>query len=344
MKKKAGVIFGRCARVLAFLLIFAYLFSGFDRILCRKEIDGWWNVTAKIDGFYNSPKNEYDVMYFGSSNTYCCFNPLVVWKETGVKSYVFATQQQPTWATYHYIKEALKTQDLKLAVVDVLMFSKDDEYYDDGVNYTFCDNLPLSKNKLELICASVPKGGRFSLACRFVKYHTRWSELEKKDFEYNRRKMSDYSKGFYLLDAKSNEAKANDLRGVTEEKPICEKNLYYLNKIIELCKTEGVELMLVKTPSNATKEEKMYYNTVERIAKEQGVSFVDYNMRYDEIGFYFENDFFDKSHLNVYGAERFTKYFVKNTEYFKDKTLNDSDWAGEWEEYSEKYLKKVLTN
>ncbi len=333
MKKRTELYFKRGAGIIAFLLIFLCLFSFADRILSRKETEGWWNVTAKIDGFYNSPENEYDVMYFGSSNTYCSFNPLVIWEETGVKSYVFATQQQPVWATYHYMVDALKTQDLDLAVVDILMFSKNEEYYDDGVNYTFCDNMPFSKNKLELIKASAPEGERFSLACRFMKYHSRWNELKESDFSYNKKEMNDYSKGFYVLPTCYDKAEAQDLSGVFEEVPLTEKNLNYLKKIIALCKENDVELMLVKTPSNATAEEKKYYNTVERVAKENGVTFVDYNMHYDEICLDFETDFFDDSHLNVNGAEKFSKHFVENTEYFAEKVRNDKDWQAEWEKY-----------
>lgn len=333
MKKKTVIYAKRTVGMIAFLLVFACLFSLADKILCRKETEGWWNVTAKIEGFYNSPEDEYDVMYFGSSNTYCSFNPLVVWEKTGVKSYVFATQQQPVWATYHYMVDAMKTQNLKLCVVDVLMFSKAEEYYDDGVNYTFCDNMPFSKNKLELIRASVPEGERFSLACRFMKYHSRWNELTETDFTYDKKDMFDYSKGFYMLTSRFDGASAENLAHITEENLPTEKNLTYLNKIIELCQENDIELMLVKTPSNATIEEKKYYNTVERIAKERGVTFVDYNMCYDEIGLDLEKDFFDASHLNAWGAEKFTEYFVENTGYFNGKTRVDSDWQCEWEEY-----------
>ena len=61
------------------------------------------------------------------------------------------------------------------------------EYYDDGVNYRFLDNMPFSKNKLSLINASAPADERFSLARRFVKYHSRWNELRKTDFTYNKK-------------------------------------------------------------------------------------------------------------------------------------------------------------
>lgn len=323
----------RIIAVTVFLAVFFTLFSLCDRILLRKETEGWWNVTAKIDGFYNSPKNEYDVMFFGSSNAYCSFNPLVIWEKTGVKSYVFATQQQPIWATYYYMKDAFKRQSPDLAVLDILMLSKNDEYYDDGVNYTFCDNMPFSIDKVRLAYASAPKGERLGLLLRFLKYHTRWSELEKEDFEYRKGNMSDYSKGFYVLTSKTDKAVHTDLENVTDTLPITEKNREYLEKIIKLCQDKNVRLMMVKAPSNSTEEDKKYYNEAEKIAKENGIEFVDYNMLYDEIGLDMREDFFDERHLNIYGAEKFSGYFVGNCDYFDGKVRNDSDWQEEYDRY-----------
>ena len=323
----------KIAAVAIFLTVFVMLFSLCDRILSRKETEGWWNVTAKIDGFYSSPKNEYDVIFFGSSNTYCSFNPLVIWEKTGVKSYVFATQQQPVWATYYYMKDAFKRQSPDIAVMDVLMLSKNDEYYDDGVNYTFCDNMPFSIDKVRLARVSAPKGERLGLVIRLLKYHTRWNELTKEDFEYRKKNMSDYSKGFYMLTSKTDKAVHYDLEGVTETESLSEKNREYLDKIISLCKEKNVRLMLVKAPSNSTGEEKRYYNEVEKIAVEQGVEFIDYNMCYDEIGLDMAKDFFDERHLNIYGAEKFTDFFVRTTGYFDGKKRADDDWREDYNRY-----------
>ena len=116
-----------------FLTIFCLLFSQVNQLFRRKTLTGAWNHTTKIAGFYNEPENEFDLIYLGSSNTYCSFSPLVVWNKIGVKSYVLATQQQPVWASYYYLRECLKTQRPHVVVMDTLMFSKHQEYYDDGV-------------------------------------------------------------------------------------------------------------------------------------------------------------------------------------------------------------------
>ncbi len=325
---------------IVFVTIFLMLFSVCDRVLLRKETKGWWNVTAKIDGFYNSPKNEYDVIFFGSSNAYCSFNPLVIWKETGVKSYVFATQQQPIWATYYYMKDAFKRQSPDLAVVDCLMLSKNEEYYDDGVNYTFCDNMPFSWDKVNLARVSAKKGDRLGLILRFVKYHSRFAEIKKEDFEYRKKNMRDYSKGYYVLTSTKSDVKRVDTKNVTDRKELFPKNRLYLEKIIELCKNRNIKLLLVKTPSNSTEEEKAYYNEVERIAKDNDVEFVDYNILYEEIGLDLTEDFFDDGHLNTKGAEKFSTYFVQNTDYFNGKFSGNSDWQTDYEKYVKERIKK----
>lgn len=328
-------------KAIAFVLIFMVLFSGAQTLLSRKETEGWWNTTAKIDGFYNSEKNEYDAMFFGSSNAYCSFNPLVIWKETGNKSYVFATQQQPVWATYHYMVDAFKTQNPELVVMDVLMFSKNEEKYDDGVNYTFCDNMPLSRNKVEMVYASVPKGERFGLLCNFVKYHSRWNELKKQDFEYKKAEMRDYSKGFCVLSqVYDGEVTREDISGVTDTCKLLPKNEEYLKKIIDLCKEKNTRLLLVKTPSNATAEAKKYYNVVEKIAVENGVEFVDYNLQYDEIGIDLATDFYDSSHLNAWGAEKFSAYFAKSDVFLEEKDSQDEVWEEDYQKYLEETQKK----
>ncbi len=330
----------RAVGIISFVLIFAALFSCADRVLSRKSIEGWWNVTAKVDGFYNAPENEYDVLIFGSSNAFCNFNPLVIWEKTGVKSYVFATQQQPIWATYHYMVDAFKTQKPDLAVVDILMLSKTEEYAKEEVNHTFCDNMPFSLNKLELIRASAPKGERFNLVFRFAKYHSRWNALTADDFKYKKSEMHDFAKGQVVLTPEYPQQVGPNITGNEGIAELYEKNEKYLYKIIELCKNNGVELMLVKAPSNCTPAEKSYYNAVEKIADENEVTFVDYNELYDDIKLELARDFIDETHLNQRGSEKFSRYFADNVPYFEGKVRADEDWIDDWDAYNEAVAKE----
>ena len=278
---------------------------------CRKSLGGAWNYTEKIAGFYNSQDNEYDVMFFGSSNTYCSFNPLIFYEESGVKSYILATQNQPVWASYTYMKESLKTQKPKLLVMDILAFTYKDEYSDDGVTHSYMDDLPMSANKLELAWVSAPNyGKRLELLCNFIKYHSRWNELTKTDFTFKRSEARDYLKGYVLLESTFDKAVLPDA-DTEETSPIEEKQKEYFYKIINLAKENNIPLVLVKTPSNVVEKDQKLFNTVKKMAEKENVPFIDFNRRYDEIGLDIKDHFFDKSHLNYKGAEKFTRYFAK---------------------------------
>ncbi len=296
------------ASPIIFIVVLILLFNGVSELLCRKTLGGSWNHTKKISGFYNEPENEFDVMFFGSSNTYCSFSPLIIYEKTGIKSYVFASQQQPTWATYTYIKEALKTQKPSLVVLDILMFAGELDYYDDGVNYSFMDDIPLSFNKVELALASAEGYDSISLLFNVIKYHSRWTELKETDYDFDRGEVRDYLRGHVIV---KNEFKEVVLPAtdVTELTPITEKNEKYLRRIVDLCESEGVELLLVKTPSNATPEEAKLYNYVWSIAEELNVNYVDFNDFYGEINIDINVDFYDDSHLNFRGAVKFSEYF-----------------------------------
>lgn len=327
-------------KIIVFAFIFTALFSRLSELFCRKSLEGEWNTTQKTAGFYNEPENEFDVMFFGSSNTYCSFNPLVLYDKTGIKSYVFATQQQPVWATYAYMTDALKTQKPQLLVMDVLMFSKSEEYYDDGVNYSFMDDMPLSANKIRLAAVSAPKGERIRLLINFIKYHSRWSELTEDDYTFKRSETGDYLKGYTLLDDvfPGGELPAEN---VGKTAPLAEKEIYWFKKIAELAKKNDIPLFLVKTPSNATEEEQALFNSVKELADEYELKYVNYNELYEEIGLDIQKDFYDKSHLNYVGAEKFTEYFTDDmlSEFSVTPSASQSD--EEWNTDVKKYRNAV---
>lgn len=299
------------ASAAAFLLLLGLVLVPLKGLLERKSLAQPWDTTTKISGFFNEAEDQFEVMFFGSSHAYAAFSPLELWEETGVKSYVFATQQQPLWATYTYIKEALKTQSPALIVVDCRMAFGDQEYYDDGVTYSYMDELPLSQNKAELALVSAPDlEGRLGLLFNFIKYHDRWSDLHRQDFTFRRGDARDPYKGYVMLSPQEKPQPRPAIESVTERTPLLEKNRYWLEKIVRLCEEEGIALWLVKTPSNLELEEKALLNAVEDEAAQLGVPFRDFNEDYAEMGLS-EDLFHDEHHLDCFGASRFTRYFAR---------------------------------
>jgi hypothetical protein len=303
----------RIAGTIGFVLIFLLILSEVSDLVMHKQIEGRWNMTAKVVGFYNEEPDSFDVLFFGSSHMYCSVDPAVFYEETGLNSYVFATQQQPLWITYHYMVEALKTQRPELLVVETHMAIQEEDYLDEGTNHTAIDPIPMSKNKLEMIYASVPEGERRFYIFNIMKYHNRWELLEKEDFVRTFERTRDPDKGYVRLVDVSKDVVWEDVSGVTESRVGTQKNIEYLNRIIDLAEQENIRLVLFKSPSNATVEEKMFYNGVAELAAKRGVEFIDFNSseHYDAIGLNIREDFYDQRHLNEAGMRKFVPYFSR---------------------------------
>ena len=136
-------------RFAALLLLFCLGLLLLSGILIRKDLDKPFDMTTKLAGFFNEPADEFDLLFFGTSHMYTSVAPPLLWEETGLKSYVLASQSQPIWATYYYIREALRSQTPKCVVLELHMFCQQ-MYYDEGAVHSAIDHFPFGRNKIEM--------------------------------------------------------------------------------------------------------------------------------------------------------------------------------------------------
>ena len=295
-------------KVIIFTVLFSISLFMVSKIFVIKG-DGYG---TDVLSFYNEKENSMDLIFFGSSHSYSTFSPKVLEEKTGLKSYNFATQQQPLWITYHYMIESLKYQKPKYFVLEILMTSVNQSYMEEGVNRDAIDKMRFSFNKIQAINSSVENfSDRISYYLNIIKYHSRWNELSKKDIVDNLKNNISDSKGFTYLKGNVEPAYKNDVTNFKETKKITKKNNLYLKKIIELAKDNNIELILVKSPCTITKENQAYYNYVEEIAKENNIEYLNYNLLYDILELDFENDFYDSGHLKGESAIKVTNHFAK---------------------------------
>lgn len=294
-------------KIIIFIILFIVSFNLLTNIFVRKGNGYGTDVLS----FYNEEKNSLDLIFFGSSHSYSTFSPKIIEEDIGLKSYNFATQQQPIWITYHYMVESLKYQKPKYFVLEILMTSVNEDYAEEGVNRDALDKMKFSWNKLEAINASVEKfSDRLSYYINFIKYHSRWNDLHKGDFIDFLSSNISSSKGFTYLNGNKGATK-HDITKINESLKISSKNEEYLNKIIDLAKTNNIELIFVKSPCTITEEKQKYYNYVEEIAFKNNVKYLNYNKLYDKLELDFENDFYDSGHLNGDAAEKVSHHFAK---------------------------------
>lgn len=298
--KKKGI------RGLAFLCLVMLLIGALNDILCVKSPHG----VDQTRYLYKQPKDKIDVLFLGSSHVHCNVDTEVLWEEYGMAAYLLTGAEQPLWNNYFLLKEALKTQKPKLVVLDMFCPSR---FYDD-YQYNWLDQnvdgMKLSKNKWDAVKASTDQD-RMNYFLGFTKYHSRYDELTAADFQnfiWNRPRQERW-KGFTPLYAHA-ELTEPDVSHVTESVEMTEKSRYYFDKIVELLEREGIPLALISAPYLLEESDQKVYNSVERIAGEEGLLFWNTNTaeHYRAMGLDFSTDFADHAHLNVSGSKKYTSY------------------------------------
>ena len=287
-------------RMFIFIIVFFVILQCVSNIFVRKG-NGYG---SDVISFYELEENILDVIFFGSSHSYATFSPDIIYDETGLKSYNFATQQQPLYITYHYMLEALKTQKPKVFVMDIRGASVQNEYMPEGVTRDALDRLRPSFNKYKAIDASVKN---FDEKCTYyfniIKYHSRYNELTEKEIKNGFLQQGIDNQGYTALEKNGYEINNEEINKIQEIKDISTKNKEYLIKIIELAKENNINLIFVKSPCQMTLDEKMYYNAVAKIASENDITFIDYTTKIDELNLCFD-DFYDKGHVSYSGSAK----------------------------------------
>ena len=283
-------------RFISFCIIFCLLFSLVSQVLQDKRVVGEYNPTTKVRGFYHEEKDSLDFVFVGSSQLYAHIAPAVLWRDYGITSYDFAANEQPLWVSYFYIKEALKTQKPKAIVLEVFTIYGDD-YEEEGVNHINLDDLPLSINKLRAIYHSVPKELRYSYYFSLAKYHSTWSALDKEKYLATFSDGPDPMKGYspFVFQKEYENTAKTEIVNQKEEEPIPERATEWLDKIVELTKEEGVDLIFLKTP-NGNEERQKLYNSMAHYAAEKEIPFLNLNTVLD-----------GEAHINIIQAENVTK-------------------------------------
>ena len=303
----------RALSTVLFILMIATLFSGIFKILKIKAVDGTYSLTK----FYEQREDSIDVLFLGSSHAYENISTQVMWDNYGFATYDLGGSGQPPWNTYYYLKEALKTQHPKLVVYDVYMLTFDHQYGDTARAMKNTYGMRFSPDKLAAIKVSFEYQSIYDLMdylLEFPTYHSRYSELDEGDFTnkgrdyategFGRFQCEDW-KGFYL-NVGLTPLKPFDIPQSDQRLPLAPKQREYFEKIVELTQQEGVPLLLVSSPYQASETEMMLYRTIEDYARQNDIPFINYTLSYEELNLNLKTDYADEGHLNEKGCAKYT--------------------------------------
>lgn len=290
----------RAGAFLLALLLFAALTWGAAWLLMpqRKEYGALW------EQYLQEPEDSIDVLFFGSSITYCDVAPAWIWEESGLRSWVLAGPEQTLPLTYYYAREALKTQSPRLLVLEGtgLFFRRYQSYSKANVS-----TMPFSLNRLGATLFGAERAEWKGLLFPLYNYHYRWTEVREEELREHLTPERDAFAGYMPLSrAIPQEIRLN--RDRTMERADYEESLNWLAKLQRFCLERGVPLLLYLSPS-AARTDPALCSRVAADAERLGIEFLDLSELGETLGVDNEQDWYDPLHFNSSGAEKFSRWW-----------------------------------
>ena len=313
-----------------------------SKILVLKSEDG----INQFDALYKQPENSIDVFFVGSSKVYCDIATGVLWEKYGIASFDLGGAEAPAWVSYYQLKEALRRQRPKVICYEVSVPAMYPDILNQSTEWA-TDNtygMKWNSNRTEQLRANSETEEDYRTRLNpFNIMHGRYNDLQENDFT-NVRNTARY-KGFDPRE-KIVEMETPDISGVTTAAPCSEKAEEYARKIIELAKQEDIPILFFASPCEARESEQEIINRVMwQIAQSEGVPYIDFNMRYEEIGMDYSKDMSVGNHLSYTGNYKFSSYFgqILKDEYDIPDRRGDSLYASwDWDATYQNYERQDL--
>lgn len=284
-------------------------FFGLQRLLVPKYQTGI--VEGSMIEEYYKDKSKHEVVFIGDCEVYENFSTITLWEKYGITSYIRGSAQQLTWQSYYLLEDTLRYETPKVVVFNVLAL-KYNEPQSEAYNRMSIDGMKWSESKINCIKASMTDEENFiDYLFPIFRYHSRWSELTEDDFEHFFSKDLVTHNGYYMRADVKAQGEFPEPRPL-EDYTLGDNAMDYLQRITDLCEEKGIELILIKAPTEYPHWYDEWDQQVVEFAENNNVEYINYIPLQDEIGLDMSVDTYDAGlHLNVTGAEKMSEYFGK---------------------------------
>ena len=306
MKKEKAWLTG--VKIILVLLVFCLVLSAVTILLQPKYMTDL--VEGSMLSQYYRESGDHDVIFIGDCEVYANFTPMEMYREQGITAYVRGSSQQLIWQSYYVLKETLEYETPKVVVLNVNAMR-----YSEPVSEAFhrltIDKMRWSDEKVGIIRASMMEEETFlSYVFPILRYHSRFDELTKEDFQYFLRTKDNTWNG-HLVNQNVLPVESLPTKRVLADYTFGDICWDYLEKMRQLCGDNGVELILIKAPSVYPYWYEEYDTQIQEYADKNGLAFYNFLDYVEEIGIDYQLDTYDEGlHLNLSGATKLSKFFA----------------------------------
>ena len=147
---------------------------------------------------YYEEESLHDVIFLGDCEVYENFDPIYLWENFGITSYIRGNAQQQLWHSYYILEDTLRKETPKAVVFNVQELMYDKPQKEEYNRMTF-DGMEWSLSKVKGIMASKFSNEELiEYVFPILRYHSRILELDKDDFEYFFKKRHITHNGYYM--------------------------------------------------------------------------------------------------------------------------------------------------
>lgn len=298
-----------------FIVIFIGLFAVVNKVFLVKSE----NVYNYIN-FSNQPENSIDILVLGSSHSMDGIDAkeldLILLEEYGIvaKSFNMSITGMRLEQIGYRFKEALKTQKPSVLIIETFSCAPQSTGTNESINRWALDYVPLSKEKVQYIREDIEDNLKTSFGVPFIKYHSRWRELTKEDWEilsWEKTWNRSVNQGFIAPDKPNFEGTADDyfeqdFALITEENVLPENYQEDIKEIIETCNEIGCKILFLSIPykvqADFRAEELVKYNNYleKQYVDNQNVYMYDMQKSVQSLQWGYEH-MTDEGHVNNLG-------------------------------------------
>ncbi len=327
-------------KCLIFLIIFCILWQIiFNLLWIKKE---HFAYTA-----YTEPKNSLDIIYTGASNFYMHFNTVLAYDLYGFTTGSFSAGAQPFPIIKYILEETKKYQEPSLYIIDISRVSFDfKEEFTDAVIRRSTDNLKFSKNRIDAIndllsYTDTDKSDYINYYFSFFVYHNRWKDITSMDFLGN----PDQYKGYIFGDTQAKIASKKPDDWTIDALELPEENEAALLDLLDYIKSNDINVLFVIPTKKYDATSIGRLKDAISIVEDEGFNIINFNTL-DDFKIDFSKELYNNTHLNVYGATKYTLYLSKylNEHYDLPNHKGDpnySTWDSEYKRFKESFKEKT---
>lgn len=294
-----------------------------------------------------------DVLFLGSSHSYRSINTAVLDEKWGVNTFNAGSGSQNLVGSYYLLREASRDNRISRVYMEVFYeLQQDIPYYKSPTAaYIISDYMKPSVNRITYLWDS---GGKDYLAHGLILARRNWQDLFEpskirqllenkkspayRNYSYVKFDDEEYAgKGFVrnYNEVQQGDFSASELFSPIPENAISEYNRDYLNKIIDFCRKEEIELIFYSAPMSDFRIRGVgnydsYISQMKEFLKETDVPYYDFNLCRREFLDLDNSCFYDNHHLNGKGADLFSRAIA---DFFAGDVDGDAVF---WDSYEQK--------